>query len=298
VLDDFRRPAVHFEPGERVFEGPAVQQRPLGARRRFHILQAALHGEQLAQAIGVAAGHRELADLEDRLRRTFAPAPPPRRRQFHRGHFGFVVVVVVGAVGLGVRRPLAGGHQAQRHDHRAEQDRVRERGRRRVEALAVGVERVERVEESFVVRVRLQFRCDRFEQPVFGQRGEGLLGGATAEDLVELLDHPRRRGLRHAMAVRGDGLGHRRIEREVEPRGHDHGAQHPYRIFLEPFVGIADRADDPRLDVVEAAHVVDDRAVRDVVEERVDREVAAERVFLGRAERVVAMDEQIARRVG
>ena len=49
----------------------------------------------------------------------------------------------------------------------------------------------------------------------------------------------------------------------------------------------------PRAQVLEAADVVDDGEGRDVVEQRVEREVAAERVLLGRAERVVAVDEVI-----
>ena len=46
-------------------------------------------------------------------------------------------------------------------------------------------------------------------------------------------------------------------------------------------------------EVLQAADVVDDRAVGRVVEQRVDGEVAAERVFLGRAVDVVALDEEV-----
>ena len=55
--------------------------------------------------------------------------------------------------------------------------------------------------------------------------------------------------------------------------------------------GIADAADQPAIEIVEAADVVDDRERADVVEERVDGEVAAERVFFRRAVGVVAMNE-------
>ena len=83
--------------------------------------------------------------------------------------------------------------------------------------------------------------------------------------------------------------------REVEARGERDGAQHPDRIFLDARFGIADRSDDARAEILEAADVVDDRERRDVVEERVDREVAPERVFFGRAERVVVMNETLGR---
>ena len=50
----------------------------------------------------------------------------------------------------------------------------------------------------------------------------------------------------------------------------------------------------PRVQILEASDVVDDRKRADVVEQRVDREVAAEGVFFGRAVGVVALDEPIA----
>ena len=43
--------------------------------------------------------------------------------------------------------------------------------------------------------------------------------------------------------------------------------------------------------IVEATDVVDDRERRDVVEQRVDGEVAPKRIFFGRAEGVVAMNQ-------
>ena len=58
--------------------------------------------------------------------------------------------------------------------------------------------------------------------------------------------------------------------------------------------GVADGADHARRQVLEPAHPVDHREVRDVVEERVHREVAAERVLLGGAEGVVAADQGVA----
>jgi len=101
--------------------------------------------------------------------------------------------------------------------------------------------------------------------------------------------------------VRADRGEERRLDREVDPRGERDRAQHAHGILAKPHVGVADRSHDLVAQVVEAADVIDDREGGDVVEERVDREVAAEGVFLGRAERVVAMDQVLAfgrRRVG
>ena len=166
--------------------------------------------------------------------------------------------------------------------------------RRCVEALTIGVEGVEGVEEALVLGMRLQFRRDRLEQPVARQCLERALGGARAQHLVVLLDEPGRRGLGQAMPLRLDGGLDRRVEREVEPRRQHDRAQHAHGILLEALVGVADRANHPIPDVGEPADVVDDRAVGDVVEEGVDGEVTPEGILFGGAEGVVAMDLQIA----
>ena len=90
----------------------------------------------------------------------------------------------------------------------------------------------------------------------------------------------------------------RRVDVEAEPLREHHGAQHADRVLLEALDRVADGADDAGFEVLQAADVVDDRAVRGVVEERVDREVAAERVFLGGPVGVVALDEQVGLTVG
>jgi hypothetical protein len=93
---------------------------------------------------------------------------PSRRRRRRPG----------GGSTIGGARALTARHQAERHHHRAQQDRIRQRRRCRVEALAVRIEGVERIEETFVVRVLLQLGRHRLEQLVFGQGQERLLGAA------------------------------------------------------------------------------------------------------------------------
>ena len=97
------------------------------------------------------------------------------------------------------------------------------------------------------------------------------------------------------MAVRLHRIEDRLIDLEVEARGEDDGAHHADRVLEKAHARIADRSDQPALEILQAADVVDDRVGRDVVEERVDREVAAEGVLFGRAEGVVAMDEPFVR---
>ena len=65
-------------------------------------------------------------------------------------------------------------------------------------------------------------------------------------------------------------------------------------ILAQAHFGIANRAHDAGVEILEAADVVDDRERRDVVDERVDREVAAERILFGRAEGIVVMDQMLA----
>ena len=86
-----------------------------------------------------------------------------------------------------------------------------------------------------------------------------------------------------------------RSMREAEAGGELAGPHHAHRVLLEAHVGVADRADQLRLEIGDPADVVDDREVGDVVEQRVDREVAPEGVLLRRAEGVVAGDQQVAR---
>ena len=96
------------------------------------------------------------------------------------------------------------------------------------------------------------------------------------------------------MLVGVDGVEDRILDGELQPRGEHDRPQHADRILEEPHVRIADAADHPRVQILEASDVVDDRERADVVEQRVDREVPAERVFFGRAVGVVALDEPIA----
>jgi hypothetical protein len=85
------------------------------------------------------------------------------------------------------------------------------------------------------------------------------------------------------------------VDRELEPRREDDRPQHADRILEKANLGIANRADDPGVEVLQPACVIDDRERPDIVEERIDREVAPERVFFGRAVGVVAVNEEVFR---
>ena len=117
--------------------------------------------------------------------------------------------------------------------------------------------------------------------------------GARAQDLVVLLDQPRRR----RVAIRCDACDASTTGRvEPKPRRAANATARSMRTgsswkrsFGSPIERIS-----PSSQILQAADVVDDREGGDVVEQRVDREVAAERVLFGRAEGVVVLDQQVA----
>ena len=102
VLHDLRRVAVNLEPHQRVAENAAVHERPLGAGVGADVAEAALQAQNLPQPLDVAAGERQLAELDPR--RTLGFGGPMDARRDERN--------------------------AERHEQRAEQDRVGQRLRR------------------------------------------------------------------------------------------------------------------------------------------------------------------------
>ena len=75
------------------------------------------------------------------------------------------------------------------------------------------------------------------------------------------------------------------------------GAQHANRILAKSHFGVADRPNEPGLEVLQSPDVVDHRKIGDVVKEPVDRKVAPQGVLPGAPERVVRSHQQF-RRIG
>jgi len=73
-----------------------------------------------------------------------------------------------------------------------------------------------------------------------------------------------------------------RFDGIVEASGKTNRPQHTQFVFIETAFGITDGADDPGLQIVLAAHVVEDLAGIVAHQQTVDGEVAAGHVFLGR----------------
>ena len=72
-----------------------------------------------------------------------------------------------------------------------------------------------------------------------------------------------------------------------------HGSEHADGILLKTLRRLANASNDPCVEVPQSARVIDDRKRADVVEECIDSEIAPEGILLGRAKRIVPMDDAI-----
>ncbi len=186
-------------------------------------------------------------------------------------------------------------HQSQGNQQRAEDDRVGQRRRDPRELLAVLIEQRQRRPQRLAPARRAGSRASPARaagaRPARGTSLPPRPSAApcsTPRSTARATPWPSGRDAARWHPRSADRA-------EPQPRRHDDGAEHADGIFLEALVGIADAADQPVTQVLQPADVVDDGERADVVEERVDREVAPERILFGRAERVVVLDQQVAR---
>src|ERR1019366_6630347 len=134
---------------------------------------------------------------------------------------------------------------------------------------------------------------ERVEKPGLRPEAIRVSSPPPPQRVEELLRDARRGALRDLAVELGDGRAHVLGHREREARRELAGAEHADRILAEANEGVADRAHDAPLEILDPAHEIEDGIRRDVVEKPVDREVAAEGVLFGRPERVVRADEEI-----
>ena len=159
------------------------------------------------------------------------------------------------AVAVGIERVA----QPRQHQHR-EQQRVRrrhgaQRGRS-IERGQVAPEARAPQRRLFAVGLALEAvhhlgRQD-LEQLGLQQQLHRSLGRARAQQAIELLGHARLRALRDLQAVLHHppvGLG---LDGQIAARGELHRAQDADRVLAEADVGIADGADDARLQIGDA----------------------------------------------
>ncbi len=84
------------------------------------------------------------------------------------------------------------------------------------------------------------------------------------------------------------------LDLKTELRGEAHRPDHPDRIFAHAELGIANRADEPRLQIRDAADVIDDMERSRIVKQGVNREVAPKGIFFRGPERIVMADHRVA----
>ena len=87
----------------------------------------------------------------------------------------------------------------------------------------------------------MQLGGDGFQETGFGERAEGLLRVASAQDLVVLLQQPGRRAPCDLVPKRPNRLDNRLIDGEIEPGGECDRSEHPNRILAKTLERIADR---------------------------------------------------------
>ena len=138
-----------------------------------------------------------------------------------------------------------------------------------------------------------KLRQQHFEQAQLFHQEQCALGALEAERAENFLDQARHRGLGEVAAMTFDRRPRRRLDREIELGREAHRANHPDRILAHAHLRIADRADQPRMKVGDAADIIDHLEGARIVKERVDREVAPKRVLFRRAEGVVVPDHRI-----
>ena len=110
---------------------------------------------------------------------------------------------------------------------------------------------------------------------------------AESEELHELFTHPGWCGIGNQRSLFGNPVENLGIKREIETGTEFQRAQHANRIFGKAGLGITNHTQLPVFQVFEAANVVNDREVGDVVEEGIDGEVSAEGIFAGSAELIL-----------
>ncbi len=131
------------------------------------------------------------------------------------------------------------------------------------------------------------------EQSQLFHQDERMRSLGLAERFVGFIDQARHAGLVEIGAMTSDCGARGGLDFEAELGGESHRAHHAHRILAHPQLGIADSADQARLEIVNSAGKIDHLKSLRAVEQRVDGEVAAKRVFLGRAESVVEANQRI-----
>src|SRR5579863_1641362 len=133
-------------------------------------------------------------------------------------------------------------------------------------------------------------RQERGEESATAQNLEAARSVTGEKELQRLIEEPRRGHRRKKLAQGPEGARGGGIDVESELRLEARGAQHPHWVLAVARLGIADETELARGNVLDAAHVVPNGKVGDVVVERVGGEIAPPDVLIDRAVDVVAQN--------
>ena len=130
-------------------------------------------------------------------------------------------------------------------------------------------------------------------QTVKAQALDGFDGVARQEELLHLVEHPRRWNVFQKRRELGDGRRGFLFDGDAKLGREARAAQHAHRVLAVARDRIADQPQPPRLDVGDAADVVPHLLGGGIEVKRVDGEIAAQRILRLGAEDVVRQESSV-----
>ena len=144
-----------------------------------------------------------------------------------------------------------------------------------------------------LLEIAIDHREQHREQAVLAQHAVTLGAVAREEHFRRLIEQSRRRHARQQAAQLRDWRGAVAVDLETQLGLETRGAQHAHRVLSIAGLGVANQPQPPRLNVGQAADVIPDREIGDVVIEGIDREIAAPDVLVDIAVHVVAQQPTV-----
>src|SRR5271169_509091 len=237
---------MNLEPQQRLLEVAASGEGQLRAGRAVHLSKAALRQQNESQAIDVAPGigqaKRPKGGRGEALGLGFFEG-----RRF-AGQVGGGLAfrrfsLLRGASAMGPRRtpPL---RKTERYEQRAEENRVAQVLGLDEAGPPMVIEASQAAQESAVSLSdgAIGVWKEVGQKPHLVESLEGTPRGPLSEDLVDLLEEPRRAALRDLTPKRADRFDGIAIDVEIEALREGDRSQHAHRVLAKPDARVADRS--------------------------------------------------------
>ena len=182
--------------------------------------------------------------------------------------------------------------------HRApEQDTEEENRRHRLVVCDTLVGVLQRGEQQRSIRFAriaveqlVDIRKQLAEMAIAAQQFVRRHGVAAEKQLQHLVEQARRRHGFQQRTEQAQRRFGRRLDAEAELGGETDGSQQAHGIFPVALVRVADQPQHPGADIIDAAGVIPDRKIGDVVIQRICSEITAPHVIINVAVAVIAQD--------